>query len=65
MSSVIVLASGFGGSRGNSKLEILAAPLTSGSIFWEPPPPLPVGFEVYEFSELPPPNFFRAPLSGI
>ena len=35
----------------NSKLEILAAPLASGSIFRSPPPP--VGFEVYKFSEPP------------
>ena len=64
-----------GGGRGgwrywNSKLEILEAPLASGSIFRRLPPP-PVGFEVYKYSETPfrvsknfprPPSISSSPL---
>ena len=47
----------------NSKLEILAAPLASSSIFYAPPPGTPpVGYEIYRFSEPPPgPTNFSEP----
>ena len=51
-----------GGGGGGEDIEILAAHLWTVQSFRSPPSP--VSFEVYKFSELPP-NFFKAPLSGV